>query len=127
MPSHFRLAGNERANAVARAVPRQFPPDPAAALPYPDYRGRAPVGGENRMEGKDKWNATNVATTPSHGRAATVAGQRLYTFCSVDLPPCQNVTAIDYRDLFSELTRPFLVCGDINGNHSLWGDSIWTR
>lgn len=56
--------------------------------------------------------------------AGRVHLQRFYTICSVYLPPNTPVDREEINSLFHQLPSPFLVMGDFNGRHPLWGDSV---
>ena len=66
-------------------------------------------------------------TTPLDAVAVQVDLGRKYSVCSLYLPPVSPNTHIsqnDLADLLDQLPRPFLLLGDLNGRHSLWGDVI---
>ena len=46
---------------------------------------------------------------------------RNYTVCSVYLPPNSVVTTRSFVHLISQLPKPFLLLGDLNAHHPLWG------
>ena len=48
--------------------------------------------------------------------------QRQYTICSIYLPPNEVVHDNDITSLLHQLPEPFLILGDFNGRHPLWGD-----
>lgn len=47
---------------------------------------------------------------------------RQYTVCSLYLPPSAHVERRDLDNLIADLPAPFLLLGDVNGRHPLWGD-----
>ena len=49
---------------------------------------------------------------------------RRYTLCSIYLPPNEAVAYEDLTNLLEQLPRPFLLLGDVNGRHPLWGDTV---
>ena len=53
--------------------------------------------------------------------------QRKYTICSLYLPPANNLDQ-DLKqklvNLLDQLPRPFILLGDFNGRHPMWGDVI---
>ena len=56
--------------------------------------------------------------------AVQVHLKRTYTICSLYLPPNrpdQNLKQ-DLDDLLDQLPQPFMVLGDFNGRHPMWGD-----
>ena len=54
--------------------------------------------------------------------AARVHLDRTYTVCSIYLPPNEDISRQTLEDLIRELPRPFLLLGDMNARHNLWGD-----
>src|SRR5262249_21328773 len=53
--------------------------------------------------------------------AVRVFLNRLITVCSIYISPNQILSAQDFEDLINQLPRPFLVLGDFNAHHPLWG------
>ena len=49
---------------------------------------------------------------------------RKYTICSLYLSPNENVSHDDLIDLIRQLPQPFLLVGDMNSRHPLWGDVL---
>ena len=47
---------------------------------------------------------------------------RLYTICNIYLPPNDPVTLDEITDLISLLPEPYILVGDFNARHTLWGD-----
>ena len=47
---------------------------------------------------------------------------RKYTICSLYLPPNNPVTYEELTNLIHQLPQPFILMGDMNGRHPLWGD-----
>ena len=50
-----------------------------------------------------------------------LVGKRKKTICSIYLPPTDQVTKEDMRDLLKELPGPVLLLGDFNAHNPLWG------
>ncbi|KAK4311239.1 hypothetical protein Pmani_017254 [Petrolisthes manimaculis] len=48
---------------------------------------------------------------------------RLYTVCSLYLPPSDTVERGDLNLLVRDLPSPFILLSDFNGRHPLWGNS----
>ena len=48
---------------------------------------------------------------------------RLYTICSIYLPPNSPVILRHLVDLIQQLPPPFLLLGDFNARHPMWGDT----
>ena len=51
---------------------------------------------------------------------------RLYTICSLYLPPASPVSIDQLLALVQQLPPPFLLLGDFNARHHLWGDTVTT-
>ena len=49
---------------------------------------------------------------------------RKYTLCSLYLPPNSHVSREDLVELIEQLPQPFLLLGDMNSRHPLWGDVL---
>ena len=43
------------------------------------------------------------------------------TICSVYLPPNRSVDVVKLRQLVKQLPKPFMLLGDFNGHHTMWG------
>ena len=43
------------------------------------------------------------------------------TICSVYLPPNRSVDVVELRQLVKQLPKPFMLLGDFNGHHTMWG------
>ena len=56
--------------------------------------------------------------------AVTVYDKRRYTLCNIYLPPSAAVSRADLDGLLRQLPRPFLIVGDLNARHLLWGDVL---
>ena len=46
---------------------------------------------------------------------------RPMTICSVYLPPNRPLDFVELRQLVKQLPRPFMLLGDFNGHHTMWG------
>ena len=55
--------------------------------------------------------------------AVKVTAHKTITLCSVYLPPCDHFNFIpkDLHDVIDQLPSPFILIGDFNGHHTLWG------
>ena len=47
---------------------------------------------------------------------------RLYTICNLYLPHQSQVTSNELLNIAIQLPQPFIICGDFNGKHTLWGN-----
>ena len=50
-----------------------------------------------------------------------MAGKRKITICSIYLPPRDQVTEEDMKDLLEQLPAPMILLGDFNAHNPLWG------
>ena len=62
--------------------------------------------------------------TPLQAVAIQLHLNKKYTVVSLYLPPSATVVERDLMDLFHQLPSPFLVMGDFNGKHCMWGEEI---
>lgn len=56
--------------------------------------------------------------------ACRVGLHRQYTVCNLYLHPNEHPSLADLRALVAQLPAPFLLLGDINGKHVLWGGAV---
>lgn len=49
---------------------------------------------------------------------------RKVTVCSIYMPPNENIDITQILDLIQQLPTPFMLIGDFNARHTLWGDNI---
>ena len=49
---------------------------------------------------------------------------RRYTICSIYLPPNDDISYDDLVELIHQLPQPFLLLGDTNSRHPMWGDVL---
>ena len=50
--------------------------------------------------------------------------RRKYTVCSLYLPPNDPFPREEILNLMRQLPEPFLILGDVNGRHPMWGDAV---
>jgi len=64
-----------------------------------------------------------VLNTNLQAVAVRVTAHKAITLCSIYLPPRNNFhfNPRDLQDLFDQLPTPFVVMGDFNGHHTMWG------
>jgi ribonuclease HI len=60
--------------------------------------------------------------TPFQAIAISIFLKRRYTLCNVYLSPNIAVSQVELENLIRQLPPPFLLLGDLNARHSLWGD-----
>ena len=61
--------------------------------------------------------------TPLQVLAVQLHLDRLYTAVSMYIPPSEDLASDDFRGLIRQLPTPFIILGDLNGRHPLWGDT----
>lgn len=62
-------------------------------------------------------------STNLNAHAVTVHLHRTVTICNLYVPPHHQLALRDLENLVSQLPTPFLLMGDFNARHSLWGDT----
>ena len=78
--------------------------------------------------------ATLVKTTIGHTHLPLITDlqavavrchlDRMYTICNLYLPPSDPLCLQQLHDLVAQLPEPFLLVGDFNARHPLWGDTV---
>ena len=53
--------------------------------------------------------------------AVNINCHRPMTICSVYLPPSRSVDVLELRQLVKQLPKLFMLLGDFNGHHTMWG------
>ena len=53
--------------------------------------------------------------------AVNINCHRPMTICSVYLPQNRSVDVVELRQLVKQLPKPFMLLGDFNGHHTMWG------
>ena len=82
-----------------------------------------PHGGVAVMVRQDVPCRPIILRTTLQVRAVRVGLKRPYTIASVYIPP-DNLDIRELEDLLQQLPLPFLLLGDFNGRHHLWGDAV---
>lgn len=62
--------------------------------------------------------------SPLQAVAVQVKAKKLYTVCSLYLPPDDIIRNEDVVDLIQQLPKPYIILGDFNSRHPLWGDTV---
>ena len=65
-----------------------------------------------------------ILNTSLQSVAVQIAVQRKYTLCSIYLPPNDHVSYEELIRLIHQLPKPFLLLGDFNSRHPMWGDIL---
>jgi hypothetical protein len=60
--------------------------------------------------------------TNAQAVAARIFLSKMYTICSIYIPPSEPLEKTELISLIEQLPRPFLLLGDFNSRHHLWGD-----
>ena len=59
--------------------------------------------------------------TNLQAKAITITTHKKFTLCSIYLPPQQRVDGADLDDLLKQLPGAYMLMGDFNAHHTLWG------
>lgn len=59
--------------------------------------------------------------TPLQAQAYKIGLSRPLTICNIYLPPNDHFTQANLETLLAQLPPPFLLVGDVNAKHPLWG------
>ena len=59
--------------------------------------------------------------TNLHAVAVNINCHRPMAICSVYLPPNRSVDVVELRQMIKQLPKPFMLLGDFNGHHTMWG------
>ena len=62
---------------------------------------------------------TNIEAT-----AVQINIGRMYTICNIYLPPNEPISYEDLHTLLRQLPPPYILLGDFNARHPLWGDVL---
>ena len=84
----------------------------------------APHGGVAILVRKELPSTNLHLNTNLQAVAIRLQLDKLYTICSLYLPPNDPVTRQQIENLISQLPEPFLLLGDYNARHPLWGDNV---
>ncbi|KAK3894956.1 hypothetical protein Pcinc_001312 [Petrolisthes cinctipes] len=87
------------------------------------FEGQGHHGGSAILVRRDIPCTSLELDTPLQAVAVKVFMDRPYTVCSLYLPPSVTVERGDLNHLVRDLPSPFILLGDFNGRHPLWGDS----
>ena len=61
--------------------------------------------------------------TNLQAKAITLTTNKKFTICSVYLPPQKKVEGADLDTIIQQLPSPYMLLGDFNARHTLWGCS----
>ena len=62
-------------------------------------------------------------TTDLQAVAVRISLDKTTTLCSIYIPPNQNISIADLKNLTDQLPTPFLLMGDFNAHNPLWGSN----
>ena len=99
------------------------PPDYHAIYSAP-FPGQGNNGGTAILVRRDVSFTILNLNTPLQAIAVQVFLRREYALCNLYLPPSIPVERRDLDHLVHALPSPFLLVGDMNGRHPLWGDCL---
>lgn len=98
-------------------------------FPYRKDRQTGAVGGGLLLLVKQALPSYQLSLTPYPGGSLEYLGVRV-TFDMGPLDvlilynPCRDITELEFRHLFNQLTSPALIYGDFNAHHSYWEPSL---
>ena len=84
-------------------------------------------GGSAILSRLDVPYTTISLNTTLQAVAVQIYLEKTYTVCSIYLPPNEDIPRSRIESLLNELPRPFLLLGDVNARHYLWGDTTRNR
>ena len=119
-------------NAVVACLQETRLPNPPPSPPrgFRMYHTRGPPGRDGLDHGgvsvlvkSSIGHLFHPLTTDLQAVAIRCHLDRLYTICSLYLPPATPVSVEQLLALIQQLPPPFLLLGDFNARHHLWGDT----
>ena len=90
---------------------------------YEEERGYH--GGSALLIRRDVPHTKISVQTELQAVAVQIFSKRKYTLCSIYIPPSDRINnnlSNKLHDLIRQLPRPFVLMGDFNGRHPMWGD-----
>ena len=81
-------------------------------------------GGSGLLVRNDLAQRSLSLNTPLEAVAVQISLSRVYTICSLYLPPNRELSRNEITGLVNQLPQPFLLLGDVNARHHHWGDSV---
>ena len=99
-----------------------YPSPPGYRAFYSSLPGQGHSGGTAILVRNDIPYTSLHLNTPLQAAVIQIFLNRPYTVCSLYLPPSDPISRVDLHRLVGGLPSPFLLLGDFNGRHPLWGD-----
>lgn len=100
-------------------------PSPPRGFTMYHTAGSAPFqGGVATLVRTNVGHAVLPLVTDLQAVAVRCQLDRLYTICNIYLPPSDRVSLRELGDLVDQLPSPFILVGDFNARHGLWGDVV---
>ena len=99
-----------------------YPSPPGYRAFYSSLPGQGHSGGTAILVRNDIPYTSLHLNTPLQAAVIQIFLNRPYTVCSLYLPPSDPISRADLHRLVGGLPSPFLLLGDFNGRHPLWGD-----
>ena len=65
--------------------------------------------------------------TELYAMAFQIRLSKMYTICNLYIPPNSPVTSDQITNLISQLPTPYILGGDLNGKHQMWGNGFADR
>ena len=110
-------------NPLAVCLQETFPKDTDNITRKCQETENRPSGGVSILVNENVPQNIVTLNTNLQAVAIKVTAHKTITLCSVYLPPRNNFNfnPKDLQDVIDQLPSPFILMGDFNGHHTLWG------
>ena len=110
-------------NPLAVCLQETFPKDTDNITRKCQETENRPSGGVSILVNENVPQSIVTLNTNLQAVAIKVTAHKTITLCSVYLPPRNNFNfnPKDLQDVIDQLPSPFILMGDFNGHHTLWG------
>lgn len=88
---------------------------------YGNIVSNRPTGGSSILIKQGIIHSHFPITTNLQATAVRLTLHRTFTVCSLYIPPNECISLEQLNELHSQLPSPYLLLGDFNGHHPLWG------
>ena len=62
-----------------------------------------------------------LLTTPLQAQVFVIGLRKSFTICNIYISPNEDVSYNDIKSLINQLPTPFILTGDVNAKHPMWG------
>lgn len=66
---------------------------------------------------------SSTSDVPEYVACQVRVGRMTLTVVSIYIEPQISMTSAEFNSFFKRLTAPYVMCGDFNAHHTLWGSS----